>query len=227
MKKTLATAAILSFSWSAYASLVDHGTYITDTSSGLDWLDTQILAGTSYSMVKNGYGGFIGSGWRFARTEDLIGLVETYVGALPELGAPTWTYLDYSDGAYDRAYAAIETLGINVAFGTPPDPRATQGRWYETLNGIAAQGWYDDGNGEEKIGVFDLAAYVWSDGQGIYAMTEIIPDFVSPDYFTGPNVSSILVRDNVSSVPLPGALPLMVSGFLALGGAYRRQKRSA
>ncbi len=66
---------------SAKAAIVEHGTYIADTKSNLDWLNLTILNGYSYEQVVAGALGYTTTGWRYANQSELIGLFSTYVGA--------------------------------------------------------------------------------------------------------------------------------------------------
>ena len=201
------------------AVLINNGAYATDTNTGLDWLHNTPLAGQSYNSVLSGFGGYVQDGWRYANGEEINQLVTDYVGPLAILNYQNgYTAFNYGMQAYNAAYNIIELLGINVSFGAPPDPRSTRSLWDTSVTGIVTQGWYDDLGGDpSKVGIFAVAAYIISDGTiepTIYAMTQIIPDFQSPDDFEGSNVSAILVRDNVASVPEPGTLCLL---FAALG----------
>lgn len=186
----------------SHATIINNDTYFTDTSSGLDWLNNQPLAGQSYNLVLAGYGGYTTSGWRFATATDIIDLIQAYVGPLPSVSQNQYTYLDYSQSAYESAYTLIEMLGINVSFGSPPDQRATRAIESKNLTGIATQGWYDDGTYNGTVGVMDFAAYDW-DNDSVYAMTQLFGDNQSADDFHGSNVSAILVRATVSCDPQP------------------------
>lgn len=208
----LTIATILS--GAANASIIAHDGFFTDTSSGLDWLNNQPLAGQSYSSVLGGYGGYTTSGWRYATSAELLYLVESNVGSISDLNSSNnRSSSDYSAGAYDSAYSLINLLGMTASVGSPPDPGAVHRvNTDEQLTFVVAQGWYDDGGVDSKIGIFDLSAFSNYYGDlNPFARTQILPDFVSPDYYAGTNVSAILVR---ASVPAPAAAWLF--GCLAL-----------
>ena len=205
----------------AHAALIDHGNYFTDTETSLDWLMNAPLAGQSYNAVLSGYGGYLTSGWRFASGEELNALVSEQVGQLGPLNSSNgWTSDDFSPRAFSSAYNLIELLGVNGSFGNPPDPRAGVQIYSTDLTGLVTQGWYDDGNGSELVGIFALMAY----DQPLlsatpYSKTQIIPDFLGPNERRGLAVSSILVR---AAVPEPATLVLVGLGLAGLG--YSRRK---
>lgn len=214
----------------ASATIVDHGTYFTDTNTGLDWLNNQPLAGQSYNSVLSGYGGYTTSGWHFATGDQLLALVGAYVGPVPTLDSSnSWTAYNFDAQAFANAYSLIEDLGINVSFGAPPDARSTRAVYNTELTGIATQGWYDDGDGGGNAGIFDFAAYSYpSFSLTPYSMTQVIPNFLSPDDFHGPNVSAILVREGmVPAVPEPPVYAMTIVGLIGVALASRRKKRMA
>ena len=53
---------------SAQALIIDHGTYTTDTTTGLDWLDVTASLGRTFNDVNSQFGvGGDFEGWGFAR----------------------------------------------------------------------------------------------------------------------------------------------------------------
>jgi hypothetical protein len=68
---------------SANATLIDHGTYLTDTITGLDWLDVILSRNMSYLDVSAQFGiGGEFSGWQYATVNEVEGLW-TSAGLLP------------------------------------------------------------------------------------------------------------------------------------------------
>jgi len=57
----------------AQAALIDHGTYISDTSSGLDWLDLSTTAGQSVAQALTA-----NSGWSYANNTQVSGLLASF-----------------------------------------------------------------------------------------------------------------------------------------------------
>ena len=77
-KLKLATLiGLLASSLSVNATIIDNGSYTTDTITGLDWLDVTMTLNMSVNEVSNDTR-FIG--WRYATTNDLNNLVTDYIG---------------------------------------------------------------------------------------------------------------------------------------------------
>lgn len=207
------------------AAIVEHGSYFTDTTDNLDWLNNTPLAGQSYNSVLGGFGGYTAAGWRIATTSELTSLVGNYVMPFAATSYP-WTTSSDAPGTYDSAYSLIELLGINVAFGSPPDPRSTLGRYRTDLTGISTQGVYDDGD-SSMVGVFNLSAYTYpGTTTSPTALVQISPDSNYPDDFHGQNVSVMLVRTTAvtTAVPEPETYTMLLAGLGLIGFMVRRRK---
>ena len=71
----------LVFAANTYAAIVDHGNYLTDTSSGLDWLDGTVTFGKSYDYVSSQFGGSGAyAGWRYAAGDEFNALLAHFTG---------------------------------------------------------------------------------------------------------------------------------------------------
>lgn len=220
LSATLSLAAI-----SANAAIIEHGAYFTDTTDNLDWLNNTPLAGQSYNSVLGGFGGYTTAGWRIATTSELTSLLGNYVMPFTAISYP-WTSSSDAPGTYDSAYNLIELLGINVAFGSPPDPRSTLGRYRTDLTGISTQGVYDDGD-SSMVGVFNLSAYTYPGSTSSpTALVQIFPNSNYPDDFHGQNVSVMLVRTTAitTAVPEPETYAMLLTGLGIIGFMTRRRK---
>ncbi|MDP2810801.1 MAG: hypothetical protein Q8O34_11700 [Rhodocyclaceae bacterium] len=64
---------------SAQAAIIDHGTFLTDTGSGLDWLDVTLTANMARFLVERDMwaGGDL-EGWRFATGNEFNALVSNW-----------------------------------------------------------------------------------------------------------------------------------------------------
>lgn len=69
---TLLAGTLVAICNSCLAALVDHGTFTSDTLSGLDWLDLTITRGQSYDDVTGQMGaGQAYEGWRYASRDEV------------------------------------------------------------------------------------------------------------------------------------------------------------
>src|SRR5215470_4861134 len=81
-----ALIAALAIFWAATdaaaATLVDNGTFTTDTATGLDWLDVTQTQGLSYNAVTSLFGSTL-AGWQFATLAQVSKLYDDAGGAQP------------------------------------------------------------------------------------------------------------------------------------------------
>lgn len=75
VKTLLPLSASLFIATGAHATIIDHGTYLTDTTSGLDWLDLTYTVNQSYdqALTRLAPTGDL-YGWRVANGTQFIGL---------------------------------------------------------------------------------------------------------------------------------------------------------
>lgn len=68
----------------ATAAIVDHGNYLTDEVSGLDWLDVTASVNMSFNQVNAEFGGAgLFSGWRYATASQFNALINHSTGVTP------------------------------------------------------------------------------------------------------------------------------------------------
>ncbi len=84
MKTSYGMPALLAgllFSGAVQASIVDHGDYLTDTATGLEWLDVTQTVNMSFDQVtaQLGSGGSL-EGWRYASGSEFLTLTSDYTG---------------------------------------------------------------------------------------------------------------------------------------------------
>lgn len=86
-KTGIATLVIAALSiGSAHAAIIDHGTYTTDTVSGLDWLDLTETVNMSYDdVIADG----TLSGWRHASQVEVSGFFDAFGGSGTYTGLST------------------------------------------------------------------------------------------------------------------------------------------
>jgi hypothetical protein len=199
---TAATALILSTS--ANAAIIDNGTYTTDTSTGLDWLDLTATAGMSYNQVSAELGaGGIFEGWTYATRAQVSGFWDSFGGDSNYYNG--WS--TQNNGLFDAMAPLVGDL-------------------YCASTGCAT----GDGFSYWLTADFNSASTVfmsrsWDSATANPSATG--DDFSLSNYIlgldqSGENAGSALVR--VSAVPVPAAAWLFGSGLLGLIGVARRKK---
>lgn len=181
---------------STQAGLIKTGSVILDESTNLEWLDLTVTANRFHTEITGAFGdGDEFAGWRYGTAAE-IGTLFTSAGYPPGTPGP----------ASPEAAAMIDLLG----------------RTKDAPNG----------GGSVTIG----AAGLYFDSMGIYQqaiLEQINPNFISPDGLTEAKLLSTvfislrfplpqghwLVRSaaNSTSVPVPGALFVLMIGLAGLG----------
>jgi hypothetical protein len=225
MKKsaTFCIAAIMYLgvlSFSANATLIDHGTYITDTASNLDWLKLTETAGRTYDNVSANLGNAQEfSGWQYATKTQFV-------------------YLLWNNGIYDQVYPGIHVLPAQDTglihtsssftvddfvhvFGNI-DPYVNRCLACTRITGLLTELDATDGNGDYGF------SRLWSYYNNPYEdmiLSYGLNDPVISDYegYGGATTvyGSYLVRP--SAVPVPGAAWLFGSSLLVIAGAVKRK----
>jgi len=77
---SFAAAVLLGTLTGAQAGIIDHGTYLTDTGTGLDWLDLTATQGLSYNSVLSA---MPAGGWHYASLSDVSTLFVSAGGVPP------------------------------------------------------------------------------------------------------------------------------------------------
>jgi len=234
IKKVVASATIMvsSFMLSPHANasaygvgFIDNKDYTTDTNSGLDWLDVTLSVSQSYNYVSSQFG-VRGEyeGWRYATGIELEHMISNWTG-IPSMGVFT-DRITQPEGAIDGLHFLLgSTLDSSsmVDYGKTFDARFgfEEGEGADSVTGILYDAFDDDWNWFGRI---------W-DGDAPYFDADNGTDFTSVHLSTfhkgtdSYGVGSFLVRDTLTTVPVPAAVWLMGSGLLGLMG-YSRKKKS-
>lgn len=204
-------------SFNLNAALIDNGTYVSDTESGLDWLDWEMTANMTFDFVQSELGtGGLFDGWQVASSDDINSVNPDRIINDPDANefyftvvnphAPEdrfWETFEYrpiaafsSSSLLDIEYdsegnylrSMHEPLMPNVYCTDPPNP--TNGKTGECY-------------------VLDL-----SGPSSVFAYSDT----------SDPNLSTALVRSSTSVVPVPAAVWLFGSGLIGLLGFARRKK---
>lgn len=129
------------------AAFLDHGTFSTDTNTGLDWLDVTQTTTLTYNAVLNGAGGWIKSGWRFATGTEVRNLFESYLNKTPEIFV-------YSDSLYAQSLVFVRQMGVGISFNSLEGFRHIMGPNYPTQIGF--QAYFNDGTSKNLVGLGEL-----------------------------------------------------------------------
>jgi len=223
--KLLAAASFALLTAPSSAAIVDapDHTYLTDTATGLDWLDVTTTAGMSFNQVSSqlGSGGQF-AGWRYATGDQFNTLMSNYSGIA--IGAGYYGFvdmetdridgllglmgstLDYYYGAlfghsYDQHWGYAEGQGLDFSYGLLADSYPIPGHQFL---GII----YDN----------DEAPSV-GDGTQAHATNFHVSSAEN-------HVGSFLVRDSIAApVPEPETYAMMLAGLGLLGFAQRCRKQ--
>jgi len=217
MKKLFAAALFVALSQSANATFIDNGTYLTDSQTGLDWLDVTSSVYQSYNYVSSQFGsGGLYEGYSYATGAQVNELISNWTGNT----IATMNPIIHPEGAIDGLVAALGSTLDSFMF-------AAYGLTYDQFLGV------NEGEG------FDYTYGMIADVTGLGTrFASLISDDdttansfdVSIAYFTGetitdssvyPMVGSYLVRN---TIPEPASLALVGLGLLSLG-LFRRSRR--
>jgi hypothetical protein len=221
MKLTsLITAFICSstLSLAAQAALVDHGTYVTDTVAGLDWLKLTETVDRSYEDVSSKFGaGQEFDGWAYATRVQFAnllwgsGIYHAGFGFPPLHEVPLGSSYLKSSNQF-TPWEFVELFG-NI------DP------YEEPWDGIRSTGLLAEVSGTD-FGSAHLFSYYnnsYEDNKLGYGVGAPILNSTSGSYQSWTSAyGSYLIR--TSEVPVPGAVMLFGSALLGLAGMRKRSR---
>jgi hypothetical protein len=183
----------------ARASIIDNGTYTTDTATGLDWLDVTASIGLSFNQVSAQFGASQQfEGWRYATVAELTTLLANAGIAAPHNNSPATQLTLHQD--------VITLLGPTF---TGTDLTYTAGLTSLIHGGL--------------IYACSSSACSSAGSQSIFNPQQFFLSGTGSREDTG----SFLVRIT-APVPEPSTWAMMILGFAGVGFlAYRRRNQAA
>jgi|GEM_PF-1564892 len=185
-------SSLIALSLQTQAEIINHGRYLTDTDTGLDWLDVTESVGISFDdmqyLLETGEKF---EGWRYAKKEEVRQLVENYTGIVVHLPDSGSNYFEDGviDGLVDMLGSTLDTFAMEQ-YGTS---------WNEWAG-------YPEGGFQYVHGITSdvRADESWEDGQMLlYALYDDDVDYTGPDvpndFYTRASVDSDFARSNNGS----------------------------
>lgn len=230
MKTLLVAGAAIALSLAsplASAAIVDStdGTYLTDTSAGLDWLDVTSTTGLSFNFVTSQFGsGGAFSGWRHATRDEFNQLVGNFTGTTINTYLRVTQEPDLIDGLVVLLGSSID-VGWLRTYGVTWDAYHgfREGEGFDMSAGVLAELNPNDSNE-------NVFAALWDDDQPNGQPDYSFADYGHvPKWYAPAEIGHFLVRTSGSQPQLPvsepGTLMLVGSSLALLAATLRRRVR--
>ncbi len=206
----------------ALIGVQDHGTYFTDTQSGLDWLDVTASANRSYNDVSSQFGsGGDFDGWRYATAAEFGAMWDNVTGESAGINAPgqhIWFELGaVIDEVIDLLGDTIHLSAINNYGQSYCEqwPNHCVDGDKRGMFGILSD--YYPSPGIQAVGSIEDNDLFSTSGDQVTTSYSITPNFNSWAY------GSFLVRDvTVTNVPAPPIIGLLAIGLASLSISRRK-----
>ena len=158
----LVRAVLLIVAWGATASanavLINLGDMTLDSRTRLEWLDVTLTQGLTYDQVSAGAGGYVGSGWRYATSGELMALFNTYFVEQADTSIDTGaTTVPLGPLAWLRANRLIDLLGATFSVNMPGGQFVYNDPTLPLVQ-ISVSGYFDDLTSGNLVGIADAVA---------------------------------------------------------------------
>jgi hypothetical protein len=204
----------------ASSILVDHGSTTYDPDTKLEWLDITATLGLSYNDVIGNNGvSYIQDGWRYA-TDFEVDQLYRHAG-LPLASNPNGSFFYFSD-THSPGYAELEhdafTLGSQLGWTSQSGDDFSTGAFFDI---------HQTPRNQATLGFTTLSIidYLLNGPDSSFIVDEALDSITKNDRIA--LAGSMLVRDEISQVPVPSAMLLLASGLVLLAGTRLRLKRHA
>jgi hypothetical protein len=152
----------------ARAELIQNGTSVRDTATGLEWLNTSQTLGLTYHQAQ------LTDGWRHATRREIDNLARRYIGS--------------AEGAYSGGQDFTQTLRVIALLGVTLETLGDM----STPVKFAVLGYYNDASSIDGVGLADFSVSLFVP---MNPSDPIYPDlfvsrWVSLDNFMPPTTSS-------------------------------------
>jgi hypothetical protein len=153
----------------ARAELVQHGTYVRDTATGLEWMNSSLTLGYTYHSALAD-----SQGWRHATRREIDALAKRYINS-PE-------------GAYMGGQDFTQTLRVIALFGATFESLGDQSGPVK----FAVMGYYNDGSLDGGVGLadFSVSLFVPMDPSDPVYPDLFVSRWVTMDNFLPPETRS-------------------------------------
>lgn len=203
----MASATFAETSFALMPPIEDHGNYLTDKTSGLDWLDITNTFGKSYDYVSSQFGeAGLYAGWRYATGEEFNSLISNYTGATISGYGVINQETDLIDGLVTMLGYYTPLVDVYYAAGFIADPGPLTSYYYRA--GIC-------NNDQARV-----SCMLGGDAQDV-SVAHL--DFAASNYSQW-NIGSFLVRSTSNNVPEPASAALVGLAIAAIAFCRKKQR---
>jgi len=204
------------------AAIVDYGSYLTDTKTGLDWLDVTTSVNQSYDYVNGQFGlGGEYEGWRFASGSQFNELVNHYTGS--SISAGNYGKIVHAENKID---SLVDLFGSTLDAFYYNEVGKSHDEYYSLAEGEGLDytaGWVSDVGNLTSGPSFWIAVVYDNDIANAPDLTRAHNDYF-PSGYSNYSLGSYLVRDALVTTPIPAAVFMFAPALLGLMGLRRKRR---